>query len=116
MIRSQDSLNLAGGAVAIGLLLILAFVAWALVFVSVPNDNQNALSLLLGILSAGVGTIVGFYFGSSAQTKKQADTINTLAQTARTAGAALPGVADAGTTSIELQPGETAKVTAEDGA
>lgn len=85
----QDVVNWTGGLVAVGLVSILAFVTWALVYKTVPEANQNALTLLIGILSANVGMVVGFYFGSTSTAKKTADTIDTLAKTAQTAGSAL---------------------------
>lgn len=81
--------NVAGGAVGVGLVLILGFVTWALVFREIPQRNDNALTLLIGILSANVGMVVGFFYGSSASARKQTETIDTLAKTAQSAGAAL---------------------------
>lgn len=105
----RDLLNWTGAVVASGLVSILAFVTWALVYRTIPEANQNALTLLIGILSANVGAVVGFYFGSSSQAKKQADTIDTLAKTANAAGAALNPPP-----TIELAPGEAATVKADE--
>ena len=74
------------------------------------QQSQNALTLLIGILSANVGAVVGFYFGSSSQAKKQADTIDTLAKTAQTAGAALTPAEPA----IPVAPGESVTVKGEE--
>lgn len=109
MTLNQNALNWAGGFVAAGLVTILGFMTWALVYVTVPEANQNALTLLIGILSANVGVIVGFYFGTSVTAKKQAETIDTLAKTAQTAGAALSPAP-----TVELAPGEAATVKAEE--
>lgn len=106
---AKESLNIAGGFVAAGLIVILGFTTWALVYQNVPEANQNALTLLIGILSANVGVVVGFFFGSSVTSKKQTETIDTLAKTAQTAGAALPG-ADA----MVIPPGQSATATATD--
>jgi len=110
MIENRESLNLAGAFVAAGLICILGFVTWALVFREVPKPNENALTLLIGILSANVGVVVGFFFGSSVTSKRQTETIDTLAKTAQTAGAALSSEP----ASIVLQPGEQATATATD--
>lgn len=107
----QDSLNIAGGAIGIGVVGILAFVTWALVFRRIPDGNENVLTLLVGILSANVGVIVGFFYGSSVGAKKQSDTIDTLARTAQTAGATAAGADGA----LFIQPGEQATATATDG-
>lgn len=108
-ISPQESLNIAGSFVAFGLVSILGFVTWALVFVAIPEANENALTLLIGILSANVGMVVGYFFGSSVNNKKQSEAIADMAKTAQAAGAALPSAPDA---TVTLQPGDTAKVTA----
>ena len=110
MIDNRESLNMAGAFVAAGLIGILGFVTWALVFAEVPDANQNALTLLIGILSANVGVVVGFFFGSSVTSKKQTETIDTLAKTANAAGAALTGEPAA----IVLKEGQSATATATD--
>lgn len=110
MIQNREALNMAGAFVAAGLIAILGFVTWALVFRAVPEANANALTLLIGILSANVGVVVGFFFGSSVTSKKQTETIDTLAKTAQVAGVALapPDAA------VTLAPGESATVKADD--
>lgn len=107
---AQESLNLAGSFVASALVSILAFIAWALVFKEIPQRNDNSLTLLIGILSSNIGLVVGFFFGSSLNSKKQTEAIADMAKTAQAAGAALPGGV------IDLKPGESATATAtEDG-
>jgi len=87
--RGRGILNASGAAIGLSLIGLLGFALWALIFREVPEANQNAMTLLIGILSANVGMVVGFYFGSSATTKKQSDTIDVMAKTAATAGVAL---------------------------
>lgn len=106
MIQKREALNVAGAFVAAGLICILGFVTWALVFAEVPDANQNALTLLIGILSANVGVVVGFFFGSSVTNKKQTDAIEAMAKTAQTAATPTPDVT--------LKPGDTATVAAAD--
>lgn len=89
----QESLNLAGSFVACGLISILGYITWALVNVAIPDANANALTLLIGILSANVGMVVGYFFGSSVNNKKQTEAIAAMAETAKTAGVALGAVA-----------------------
>ena len=107
----RTALNWAGGFVAFGLICILGFVTWALVFKQVPADNQNALTLLIGILSANVGMVVGFYFGSTVTAKKQAETIDKQATTIQDAQSALAPVNPAPT--VTLAAGEVATVAAD---
>ena len=106
----QETLNVAGAIIGTSLVGILAFLAWALVYVRVPDGNETAMNVLLGILSTQVGMVVGFYFGSSFSSKKQTETIDTLAKTAQVAGEALSPSADA---TVTLEPGQSAKVSAE---
>jgi hypothetical protein len=113
MTVNRESLNLAGAFVAAGLIAILGFITWALVFVTVPPDNQNTLTLVIGILSANVGLVVGFFFGSSVTNKKQAETIDKQAATIQEAQSALAPLSPAPT--VNLGPGESAVVQA-DGA
>lgn len=105
----REVLNIAGGFVAAGLITMLAFATWALIYREVPGPNRDALMVVIGILSMNVGQIVAFFFGSSQTNKKQAETIETLAKTAQTAGAALSPHADA---NVTLDPGQSAKVSA----
>lgn len=86
---AREVLNWAGGIIGVALIGLLGFALFALIYVAVPTDNQNALTLLIGILSANVGTVVGFYFGSSATNKKQAETIDKQASTIKEAQSAL---------------------------
>lgn len=104
----QESLNIAGAFIACALVSILAFITWALVYRAIPNSNNNSLTLLIGILSSNVGMVVGYFFGSSVNNKKQTEAIAAMAETAKTAGTAL--TADTGT--INLKPGEVATATA----
>lgn len=109
---AREALNLAGAFVAAGLIAILGFVTWALVFRAVPEANANALTLLIGILSANVGVVVGFFFGSSVTNKKQAETIDKQAATIQSAQSALAPLSDA--TVIPVAPHESVTVTGTD--
>lgn len=111
MTDSRDTLNIAGTFVAVGLIFILAFVTWALVFIAIPAENQNALTFLLGNLSTFVGMVVGFFFGSSMTNKKQAETIDKQASTIQEAQSALAPLNPAAATSLE--PGESVVVKAQ---
>lgn len=104
----QDILNWFGGGVAMGLVIVLGFVTFALIYEEVPTNNQNALLVLIGILSTNITQVINFFFGSSAQTKKQQDTIDTLARTAQSAQSASAPKAD----TVVIPEGGTATVSA----
>ena len=82
MFLNREMLNITGGILAIVLAAALAFLLYALVYVEVPDKNQNALLIVIGILSTNITSIVGFFFGSSVGSKKQQDTISTLVEKA----------------------------------
>lgn len=117
MIDRQDVLNIAGSGIALGLVSILGFMAWALVYVAIPADNREPLLMLLGILSTQVGIVVGFYFGSSSQAKKQAETIDKLADTAKTTAETAHNVHTIASPmpDVSLKSGQTVTVEATDG-
>jgi len=102
----QDVINWTGAIIAVMLMSIIAFVVYALVRWSIPDANENPLMFILGQLSGMATVIVTFHFGGSIVNKKQAETIDTLAKTAQTAGAALP----AATPAVIVPPGGTATI------
>lgn len=106
----QDVVNWTGMMIAIMLTIIFAFVTYALVRWTIPTENENAVMLLLGHLNGLITAIVMFYFGSSSSAKKKDDTIDTLAKTAQTAGAALPAALSPDT--VAIPPGGSATTTA----
>lgn len=89
---NRDVINWTGMGIAAMLTFIFGFVTYALVRWTIPSQNENAVMLLLGHLNGLISAIVMFYFGSSSSAKKKDDTIDVLAKTAQTAGAALPTV------------------------
>lgn len=110
---SRSALNIAGGLLSTGMMCILGYLTWALVNYEIPARNESALLLLAGGILTQVGNTVNFFFGSSADNKKQAETISTLADTAKSAQAAL---APASASTIPVGPGETVTVAGTDDA
>lgn len=108
----QDVLNRQGGFIAILLAAMIAFLLWALIFKKIPQGNGDVLLVLIGILSRDFATVVNFHFSSTSQQKKQIETIDTLAQTAKRAGEELAPIKS--TPDLKLEPGQTATVKAED--
>lgn len=103
MISRQEILNVAGALIAVGVVWLMGFALWALVFVRVPPENQNALLVVLGAVTTNLTTIVAFYYGTSVGSKKQSDTIDTLASVTRATLPHQPG-------KVEVAPGEQVKV------
>jgi len=85
----QWTLNITGGLIGVGLISLLAYATHALINTEVPSPNRDALLIVLGILSMNVATIINFYFGASVTSKKQSETIDTLAKAAQAASAAI---------------------------
>lgn len=50
-----------GAVIVLGFFLLLG----GLLFFAVPAENVSAFNIMLGILSGGVGTVVGYFYGSS---------------------------------------------------
>lgn len=96
----REILNWVGGLIGLSLIAMLGFALYALIYEKVPPENKEALTLLIGILSANVGMVVSFYFGSSSTNRKQAETIDTMAKTA--------AVVTAPPDTVVIPPGESA--------
>lgn len=91
---AQLAVNRGGLIITIGLTIALLFILGALVFLEVPDKNQNALLLVIGALTTNIGNIVAYYFSGSIGSKQQGDTINEQAKAnAAMAQAAAPIVA-----------------------
>lgn len=101
---SRLPLNIAGTLVAIGLIAILGFVTWALIFVQVPQGNRDTLTVVVGVLSANVGLVVGFFFGSTVTNHRKDSAVAALAEAAR------PTQPD----TLTVLPGQQATATATD--
>lgn len=70
--------NIASGIFAALLGGILAFMAYALIFQSIPLNNRDALLMLLGIVSANIGQVTSFFFGSSASSRQKDEVISKM--------------------------------------
>lgn len=107
---SKETLNIIGGIVALGLVVILGFITWALVYRAIPAGNENTLIQLVGVLSANVGVVVGFFFVSNVGAKRQSETLDKAVDMAQAAqAAALPPQ-----TSVSLAAGESVTVQSDD--
>ena len=108
-VKKQDWINITGALIASGLICVLAYCTHALITTEVPTANRDALMVVIGILSANVATIINWFFGSGADSKRSTDAVSDMAATARAIQAAASPHPD-----VALSPGETATVTAEE--
>lgn len=111
-VHPREWLNVAGSLIAFAMICLLGGTLMALIRLEVPQANRDALMVVIGILSSNVGTIINFFFGSSATNKKQAETIDKQAATIQEAQSALAPLADTKPT-VQLAPGEVATVAAD---
>lgn len=60
-------------------ILILGYfvVLWHLLSAAIPAENKDAVNILFGILSGAVGTVVGYFFGSSKGSSEKNDMLGT---------------------------------------
>ncbi len=68
----------------LAIFLVISVVAITVLVIIHPPapDNQVANILLGALVSQGLTAIIGFYFGSSSQSKDKDDTINTMVKKA----------------------------------
>jgi len=64
----------------LAIIVIVGFFAllFSLLFLTVPETNKSLLDIITGVLTASVGSIIGYYFGSSIGSKSKDDTINNM--------------------------------------
>lgn len=72
------------GMVALALMVLLGVTLQALFRIEVPSANHDVLLVVIGVLTACVKDVVGYYFGSSSNSRQQQSTIAALASTAQT--------------------------------
>lgn len=83
MDRFRD--GLASGLVAMSVMGMLWFLAWALVFHAIPAENREPLLMLIGVVSNASSLIVGFYFGSTIGSRRKDSAVAAALDVARPA-------------------------------
>jgi hypothetical protein len=94
---------------------VVALVPYAftmLLITDVPPNTRDIVMVLVGVIAANATQAVQHRFGSNPASQRKDDTIQTLANTASQAQAALAPVLGAPADAVEIKPGETATVTA----
>jgi len=110
--RQQDRLNIFGGLIALALIGELYALTIAFVFYKIPTENTSNISQITGAVLLQVGIIIGWFFRTSQEAKKQADTISTMAVTAAKAQEKLAPLPTSDKT-IPLAAGEQVSVKAD---
>lgn len=60
-----------GGVIVLGFFFLLG----GLLYIPVPAANEKSFDIMLGILSAGVGAVIGYFYGSSKGSAEKNDII-----------------------------------------
>lgn len=107
--RNLRLMALMAGAHTVGFYLTLV----ALMFLPIPDQNRELVSMMIGHLSGFVAGIVTYHFGSSSESADKNATIGTLAETAKLAGESLAPTHVA--PDVTIPAGQTATVKAGEG-
>jgi hypothetical protein len=115
-VQDNRALNLAGASIGFGVLLMMAGVGYVLAYVNIPKENAQLFSTYLGLLGIQFGLVIGFFFGSSLNNKKQSEALATAANNTQTLAQKIPDASNSrdDDKSVTLAAGESAKVTAKD--
>ena len=65
---------------ALGVVLMMGFLCYALVKFEIPTNNKDSVMMLIGIISTSVVNIMSYYFGSSAGSKNKDEIIKQMNQ------------------------------------
>lgn len=95
---SREVLNWAGAIMAVLVMVLFGYVIFVLSIREIPPTNKDLMYAVVTGLIGLVTMAFGYFYGSSHQTKKQSDTIDTLSKAATTQGP-----------QINAQPGDTVR-------
>lgn len=109
---TPGTLNVTGAVIGIGMVALLGFVLWALIFKTVPDANQNVLLVVIGALTTNVTAICAFFYGASLGSRQKDTTIAVQADTQNKAQSALAPIPGASPT-IPVAPGDKVVVEGE---
>lgn len=108
----QFSVNLGSTILGLFICILLAYVVVRLFGVELPPNNREIAALITGVVLREFSGMCQFFYGSSSDTKKQAETIDRLSKTNEaTTAAALPQAP-----AVTLPAGESVTIAAKDDA
>ncbi len=81
------------GVLALGVMTLLAASLFAMLFVPVPEQNRESVSLLIGAVISLATAVISYFFGRTVGERKKDQTIDTMAETMK-----------AGSESVTIQP------------
>lgn len=106
----QIALNVSGAILVMSTIGFLGYLCWGLVNKEIALNNKDAMMLVLGVFLAKYSDLIAYFFGSSSTNKRQAETLDKMADTARTVSqAAIPPQP-----TIPLSPGDSVTVEGKD--
>lgn len=102
----QIALNISGAILVVATIGFLGYLCWGLVNKEIALNNKDAMMLVLGVFLAKYSDLIAYFFGSSSTNKRQSETLDKMADTAKTVAQAAAPPAP----SIGLSPGEQVTV------
>jgi hypothetical protein len=105
----QVALNVSGGLLVVATVVFLGYFSWGILNKEIPISNRDAVMLVLGGLLAKYSDLISYFFGSSHTNKQQTETLDKMADAAKTvAQTAAP------TPTVAVSPGEQVTVEGKD--
>jgi hypothetical protein len=114
--KPNDKHDWVPGMLAIIVTVLVALATLTPYVYAIPEKNMNLITQAQTTLWNGWMVILAYYYGTSANQRKSADTINMQAHTANKAGEALASLTTAALpgADVKLNPGEAVKVSAKE--
>lgn len=72
-------INIIAGTIAVGLTALTITIVMVILFLPIPPQNETLVGQAFGTVLSLMGVIVAFFYGSSTSSRRDSETINTLA-------------------------------------
>lgn len=105
--KERTLINLIAGILAVGLMTLTAIIVVTILFIPIPAANETLVGQSLGTVLSLLGIVVSFFYGTSTGNRRDRDTINTLAETAKQVADKDKPMAD-----VKVAPGDSVTVEA----